>query len=707
MAALESQSRVVALIDMDCFYCACERVLQPDLCGRPLVVVQYNPFQGDGSAGDSGVRSLPPEPATGRVAARGSDDILIPTAVNGSIIAVSYEARERGVTRFMRGREALEQCNELIVVQVPTAHGKSDMGLYRRFGAKVRQIVAEVCGPGASMEKASVDEIYVDVTAPARALAAGDFAAVAMEAAEAGTHVAGKAEGASEAAMGQQTSGPLGRSAFRAGHSGQVLRAMSDASRAWWTRDAESWPAGEALLAAGAALVARARAEVTRQLGFTCSAGVAANKMLAKLCGGLHKPNQQTVLPAGAVAELLDPLPVDRLRGFGGKLGELLKRGRPELGIAGFESCGALRKAGEAVVAQVLRGEWAHPEEKATTACRMASGRDDAAVEQRPFSKSIGGGKNFSGSRGLSRGPLDTYAALEVWVRNFAEDVWARLEEEEEVNERSATQIVVHVSTEAWRAGRSKRCRLRPGVAAITADAMNLLRQLTSERPPHQLGIVGVGLAGDSFVSASGKAERGALQRMFQKAASSSASASEQVAADAEEPWKTSNQETVLPTEASLPASLPENQIPSEASGQASKRQRLDENVHSEPASIAAPKKPFFPAVTDSSSSAVVIDVSQESADLASSGDASFAPLAKWSCRACTLLNEPAALCCEVCGTSRKEPSLSKSSAQPAGESCRSRGGVAGKTGTVRGKSGPSKNAQGGIAALLLKSKTS
>jgi len=161
--AMEPLSRVVALIDVDCFYCACERALQPELCGKPLVVVQYNPFQGDGSASENGVKSMPAEPASARVAARGRE-ILIASAVNGSIIAVSYEARERGVTRFMRGREALAQCPDVTIVQVPTAHGKSDMGLYRAYGAKVRSIVSEVCGPTAAMEKASVDEIYMDIT---------------------------------------------------------------------------------------------------------------------------------------------------------------------------------------------------------------------------------------------------------------------------------------------------------------------------------------------------------------------------------------------------------------------------------------------------------------------------------------------------------------------------------------------------------------
>jgi hypothetical protein len=37
---------------------------------------------------------------------------------------------------------------------------------------------------------------------------------------------------------------------------------------------------------------------------------------------GLHKPAQQTVLPAQAVPSLLAPLPLSRLRSLGGKLGE-------------------------------------------------------------------------------------------------------------------------------------------------------------------------------------------------------------------------------------------------------------------------------------------------------------------------------------------------------------------------------------------------
>lgn len=40
------------------------------------------------------------------------------------------------------------------------------------------------------------------------------------------------------------------------------------------------------------------------------------------LACSLHKPAQQTVLPASGVPDLLAPLPVSKLRGLGGKFGD-------------------------------------------------------------------------------------------------------------------------------------------------------------------------------------------------------------------------------------------------------------------------------------------------------------------------------------------------------------------------------------------------
>lgn len=46
--------------------------------------------------------------------------------------------------------------------------------------------------------------------------------------------------------------------------------------------------------------------------------------MLSKLACGLHKPNQQTVLPQDEVSQLWDGLPVGKVRHLGGKLGDSL-----------------------------------------------------------------------------------------------------------------------------------------------------------------------------------------------------------------------------------------------------------------------------------------------------------------------------------------------------------------------------------------------
>ena len=51
MSSFSAPQRVCALIDMDCFYCAVERFLAPELVGLPMAVLQYNPYEHNKSGG--------------------------------------------------------------------------------------------------------------------------------------------------------------------------------------------------------------------------------------------------------------------------------------------------------------------------------------------------------------------------------------------------------------------------------------------------------------------------------------------------------------------------------------------------------------------------------------------------------------------------------------------------------------------------------
>ena len=703
-----SMQRVVALIDMDCFYCACERALDPSLVGIPMAVVQYNPFEGNREEATSnlvgGVVSLPAEPARARVVVR-NGKIMLPRSQNGSIIAVSYEARARGVTRFFRGKEAVAHCPEIVLVQVPTAHGKSDMSLYRAFGARALKLIAKTCGDGTLVEKASVDEMYLDVTVPAKALLHGAqrHADIYAEALDGGTHVAGSAEAHDEAGRGAQPGGVLARNSFRAGHAGQQQRAVDDASASWWSRAPPEWPPDETILAAGAVIVARARAAVTAELGFTCSAGIAANKLLGKLTAGLHKPNQQTVLPPSSVRSLLDPLPVDRLRGFGSKLGELLRTGRPDIEppLEGFETVGALRRAGPAVVAKVLRGEWNHPEEKAEEAWRMACGEDMAAVEERALPKQVGSSKNFGGNRGKDRGPLDTRESLERWVRELSADIVTRCEAEAEDNLREPTMLVCACRFEddgfGWNASKSKRCAIRGATSleALTRTAMGLLLALATGRPPHRLGVSLLGLTVEGFVPTAA-AGGGALKRMFEAGAAAAAPAAvgpTQLADAAEGSDRGRSDRGVRAAEGAAPAEEP-----------AAKRERATLGggeprtasvVELAEAGERAGEEQLWrnSNIVNATSATAVVQRAAEPEP--------------WTCGACTLINEADVRRCIVCDCMRGgslAAAVTLAEQQPQGRGGGRRGGSArgrGRGGTAGlGSSGTGRQ-QAGIASFM------
>jgi DNA polymerase-4 len=74
------------------------------------------------------------------------------------------------------------------------------------------------------------------------------------------------------------------------------------------------------------AFAERVRERVRAEVGLTVSAGVASVKMVAKIASDAKKPDGLSVVPAGAEAEYLAPMPVGRLWGIGPKTQPRLER---------------------------------------------------------------------------------------------------------------------------------------------------------------------------------------------------------------------------------------------------------------------------------------------------------------------------------------------------------------------------------------------
>jgi DNA polymerase-4 len=144
------------------------------------------------------------------------------------------------------------------------------------------------------------------------------------------------------------------------------------------------------------------------ETGLTASAGLAANKFVAKVASELGKPDGLVVVGAGDEARFLGELSIERLWGVGKVMAKAL-------GDLGFTRIGQLQKAPRDVLARRFgkHGQALHD---------LAFGRDDRAVEPYGVPKSIGAEETY----GVDCTSLET---LKTTLRAHAERVAAELRE--------------------------------------------------------------------------------------------------------------------------------------------------------------------------------------------------------------------------------------------------------------------------------------
>src|SRR4051812_27073269 len=129
-------------------------------------------------------------------------------------------------------------------------------------------------------------------------------------------------------------------------------------------------------------IAAKIRADVEREVGVTCSAGVAATKFVAKLASDHCKPDGLLYVAVEETVAFLEPLPVGRLWGVGEKTAELLGR-------LAIRTVGDLARTPRAVLERLLG------ESSARHLTELAHGVDDRVVVPYEAPKSVGHEETF------------------------------------------------------------------------------------------------------------------------------------------------------------------------------------------------------------------------------------------------------------------------------------------------------------------------
>ncbi|KAF1389474.1 hypothetical protein PFLUV_G00073790 [Perca fluviatilis] len=166
------------------------------------------------------------------------------------IVTCNYVARDQGVTKLMSVTDAKERCPQLVLVK------GEDLTHYREMSYKLTELLMSYCP---LVERLGFDENFVDVTNMVERRLA-------------------------------QT--PESSSLSFKGH---IYNHFS----------ADVKPSDHPRLALGSHIAAELREVIHSKLGLTGCAGIATNKLLAKLVAGTFKPNQQTTLLPENVSDIM------------------------------------------------------------------------------------------------------------------------------------------------------------------------------------------------------------------------------------------------------------------------------------------------------------------------------------------------------------------------------------------------------------------
>lgn len=343
-----------------------------------------------------------------------------------SLIAINYAARPFGITRMLSATEAKSRCPDLVLQHVATFRegegghwayrddasrniktDKVSLDPYRTESRKILTVIKDdltrwrdrLAGlegdaltqlQPAKLEKASIDEVFIDLSSLVSAVLYERYPEL-------------RDYPARDDKTTRLPSPPTTALDW------SVEDGLVDLDEHETEEDDPDWD--DIAMLIGAEIVRSVRQAVWDNLNYTCSAGIARNKMMSKLGSACNKPNKQTVVRNRAVQKFLGGFKFTKIRMLGGKLGDQITA------QFGTEEVSELLK----VSIEQLKARL--DDDTATWLYGIIRGVDNSEVNPRTQIKSMLSAKSF-------RPSINSVEQAEKWLRIFAADLYNRLVED-------------------------------------------------------------------------------------------------------------------------------------------------------------------------------------------------------------------------------------------------------------------------------------
>lgn len=349
------------------------------------------------------------------------------------VVTCNYEARALGVEKLMSIKTALEKCPSLVL-----ANGE-DLKKYRDMSEKIYQILQSF---SPFVEKLGLDENFIDIS-----------------------HKINKSP-----EIKPEVSGHI----FEEKNSGETC-ACGCTDR----------------LKEGSIIAQEMRNQLKSELGITSCAGIACNKLLAKLVGATHKPNQQTTLFSASSLNLMKSLKHPRnIPGIGSAMNRKLE-------VLGIDTIEKLQAADLFKLIEALGAKTANQIQQ------LSFGIDNSRVKITDRPKSIGAEDGFP--------TIKSETEVRKKLKCLLDRVWELVEKDgRRPSQVKLTVRKLHATNHSVREARQTAIDLTTGVPSnaplgplsenqekkVITTLMNLFEKVVNCDESWQVTLLGISFSG-------------------------------------------------------------------------------------------------------------------------------------------------------------------------------------------------------------------